>query len=85
MITFGNNEKILVTDTAASAAMPGSRLLITTNVDCYVRFGGLIATATDFDVFMPAGGMIPVNPTPGGTISVIRDSTNGVLCIHAIL
>ncbi len=79
-------QKIAVATSAASVVptKTGSgRYLLTTNTDVYIKFGGTTASVTVFDLFLPAGAAIIVQP-PSGLISAIRDSADGVLGITEV-
>lgn len=75
--------KILVAVAAASGTPSRTatgRYLLSCNTDCFVRFAGSVATATAFDLFLPAGSALIVY-VPSGDVSVIRDTTDGILAI----
>ncbi len=86
-LTFGAKTKGAVATGAATVALPGNsgRYLITSNTDCFLRFGGLVASSTNFDLFLPAGGMVLVHPPSSQDASVIRDTADGTLVIHEAL
>ncbi len=75
--------KILVAVAAASGTPSRTatgRYLLSCNTDCFIRFAGLVASVTAFDLFLPAGGALIVY-IPSGNVSVIRDTVDGTLAI----
>jgi hypothetical protein len=84
-IKLGAKTKIAVSSTAAAGAAPGTggRYLLSTNTDCYVRLDAGTATSANFDLFLPAGGMVLIEKGPS-SFNAIRDSADGVLVIHEV-
>lgn len=85
-LTIGAITKIAVAASAASGALPGtaSKFLFTCNTDCYVRFDGDTASVTVYDVFLPKGAALVLNPKSSSDVSVIRNAVDGVLSIQEI-
>ena len=85
-LTIGDITKIAVAASAASGNLPGTsgKFLFTCNTDCYVRFDGDTATASAYDVFMPKGAALVLQPKSSAAISVIRATVDGVLSIQEI-
>ena len=79
-------QKIAVATSAASATPTtnGASLLLTTNTDTYIKFGGTTASATVFDLFLPAGAAIVISQPVGGLISAIRATADGILGIQEV-
>ena len=79
-------QKITVAASASSVTPTtnGASFLLTTNTDVYIKFGGTVASATVFDLFLPAGGAIVLNRPSGGDISATRATSDGVLGIHEV-
>ena len=74
-------QKITVAVAAASVTptkTASGRYLFTTSTNVYIKFGGTTASATVFDIFLPAGGSLLLQP-PSGLISAIRESADGIL------
>jgi hypothetical protein len=84
-IKLGEKTKIAVAGTAAAGAAPGTggKYLLSTNTDCYIRLDAGTASASNFDLFLPAGGMVLIDKGPS-SFNAIRDSADGVLVIHEI-
>lgn len=85
-LTLGAFLKVAVAASAAGGALPGTsgKFLFTTNTDCYVRFDGDTATASAYDVFLPKGAAVIIQPKTGLNVSVIREAVDGVLSIQEI-
>ena len=79
-------QKIIVAVAAASLTPTtnGASLLLTTNTDVYIKFGGTVASATVFDLFLPSGAAMIINQPVGGLISAIRATADGILGVHEI-
>lgn len=84
-LKLGQKTRIAVGASAAAGAAPGTggRYLLATNTDCYIRLDGGTASSANFDLFLPAGGMVLIDKGPS-SFNAIRDSADGVLVIHEI-
>jgi hypothetical protein len=87
-LKLGSKTVIAVISTAAAISPPGTagKYLLTTNTDVYIRFDAGTATAANFDLFLPAGGMILVEGIPyvANGINAIRATADGVLAIQEV-
>ena len=83
-LTLGAITKVAVAATAAAGALPGTsgKYLFTCNTDCYLRFDGDTATVSAYDIFMPKGLAVIIQPKTSLDSSVIRASADGVLSIR---
>jgi len=87
-LKLGSKTKISVSGTAAAGTPPGTsgRYLLSSNTDMYIRFDAGTATAANYDLFLPAGGMVLIEGFEGTTnaINAIRDSADGILSISEV-
>ena len=76
---------VAATSTSAQAlpAQPGELVLVSTDTDCFAKFGlsGVAeASATVYTVFLPAGSIFVMRVTTTAThVRVIRDTADGFL------
>ena len=85
-----NTAKVSVATASSSTSLPlggNRRYLLTTNTDCYVRYGTGAQTATTsaggYTLFMPAG-LAVVLMVAGDTIAAIRNSADGILSVSIV-
>ena len=84
-LKLGDKTKVSVTGTAAAGTAPGTsgRFLLTGNTDMFIRFDSGTATSSNYDLFLPAGGMVLLEKGPAN-FNAIRDTADGILTIHEV-
>jgi hypothetical protein len=60
------------------------RYLVTSDCDVYLKFGGVTATVSVFDIYLPKGSALVIIPPVGGNWSCIVAATVGVLAVQEL-